>query len=546
MDKQLAYALRKCMTRHDYENALKCLYSGYDKSNKFYEKVVKLREAIIEDLRGDYNPVKGMEFLKESYRLTGKDRFDDFMIFIEWNRPNREKFWLPRREQLKDLCEALQDLWDGKIDELFINLPPRVGKTTIVTFYILWAMLKNPEASNLYCSYTDSVVLSFYNGVLEILNDADNYIWREMYPKRRIAGTNAQEHRLNIQRSRKYASLTCRSLYGSLNGACDCNGIIIADDLHSGIEEAMNKDLLNKAWYRVDNNLLTRAKMGARRLWVGTRWSIADATGRMLDLLENDEKFKNRKFRVINRPALDENDESNFNYKFGVGYDTEYYLQRRASFERNNDIASWEAQYQGEPVERDGSVFRPEDMRYFNGVLPDSEPDRVFTCVDPAWGGGDYTAAPIVYQYGDDLFVADVIYNNGDKSITQALIVNKAKEHNLNAIYIEATRVTSSYAEGVSQKLSRENLAINVQTSIKHFTQNGKQMRIFDKAPDIREKMIFLDKGRSKEYQAFMNNVFAFSVLGKNKHDDAPDSLAMTISNAFFVNNKLKIQKRVF
>lgn len=52
----------------------------------------------------------------------------------------------------------------------------------------------------------------------------------------------------------------------------------------------------------------------------------------------------------------------------------------------------------GQPVERDGALLTPESLRYYNGVLPENEdPDRVFMVVDPAWGGGDYTAAPVVY-----------------------------------------------------------------------------------------------------------------------------------------------------
>jgi len=65
-------------------------------------------------------------------------------------------------------------------------------------------------------------------------------------------------------------------------------------------------------------------------------------------------------------------------------------------------------------------------------------------------------------------------------------------------------------------------------------TNTSKEQRIFDKAPDIREHFVFLtsDK-RSKEYQAFMDNVFSFTINGKNKHDDAPDSLAMASDMAF-------------
>ena len=83
-------------------------------------------------------------------------------------------------------------------------------------------------------------------------------------------------------------------------------------------------------------------------------------------------------------------------------------------------------------------------------------------------------------------------------------------------------------------------------TSTSHFTGDGKEQRIFDKAPDIREHMIFLESGkRSKAYELFMQNVFSFSINGKNKNDDAPDSLAMAINMAFFaLTNTATITKR--
>ncbi|GEM_PF-3593880 len=58
------------------------------------------------------------EIRKESYHLEAKDVFDSYLIYLEWNRPAKKKFYLPRRKQLKTLVEDLQDLVDRKIDFL--------------------------------------------------------------------------------------------------------------------------------------------------------------------------------------------------------------------------------------------------------------------------------------------------------------------------------------------------------------------------------------------------------------------------------------------
>lgn len=475
------------------------------------------------------------EIYRKTLLLAAPHDFDSFMMYIEIDRPPEQRFWMPRRRKLLHICRALQDLEDDKQDELFLSQAPRTGKTTEIDFFMSWIIGRNSERSNLYSSFTDSVCNAFYSGLMEILTDTVTYKYYDVFPTAKLVHTNAKDLLINMDRKKRYASFTGRSLYGTLNGACDCNGYLIADDLIGGIEEAMNKDRLNNAWAKVDNNLLPRAKEGAKILWIGTRWSLIDPIGKRIDLLENDPKYASRRYKIINTPALNENDESNFEYDYGVGFSTEYYQQRRASFERNSDMASWFAQYQGVPIERDGSVFDPNDMRFYNGVLPDADPDRVFMAVDPAWGGGDFVAAPVCAQFGDDIYVVDVVYSNENKKITQPMIAKAVEKYNVAAMKVEGTKMTASYGEDVDSMLRDKGKCINMVINTSHFMGNGKRQRIFDKAPDIRERMLFLADGhRSKEYSAFMQSVFSFTVTGKAaKNDDAADSLAMAIDFAF-------------
>ena len=542
--KSLESAMMAFCKANEWEKAFQCVELEW-KESKNYRLVAAFRGEI----RSCVNE-KTLKLYRASYDLTAREVFDDFMLALEWNRPAEEQFWLPRRDKLKGVCEALQDLEDGKLEELFLSMPPRVGKSTLIMMFNIWIMLRHPERANLYVSYTDTVVTTYYNGMLEILADTYTYRIKDLFPQESIAATNAKLNTLDIDRKKHYPSLTCRSLYGTLNGSCDVanGGLLIADDLHSGIEEALNKALLDKAWGRVTNNLIPRAKEKARVLWIGTRWSVADCIARRIDILKNDNEWKGRKFKIFNVPALDEDDRSNFEYMYDVGFSTQYYKRTRATFERSDDLASWNAQYMGSPVERTGVVFEPTAMRYFNGVLPsDVEPDKIFMTVDPAWGGGDYVAAPCIVQYGFDLYVVDVVYNNGDKKITQPKIVQMAIKNNVGIMYIEGTRVTSSYAEGVSDLLNSKGYKLNLQTTTKHWGGGGgKAQRIYNVAPDIKERMLFLtEKKRSKEYQQFMMNVFAFTIEGKVKHDDAPDSLAMAVQmdNSFV---KAEIYKRPF
>lgn len=551
MNREL-YDLFTAFKDTDVENAYSALVNMWqeDKSEEVYNLIYNYRLELQKMMRSgeyDFNVLENaVHYL---YILTAREKFDDFMIAIEWNREPQERFWLPRRKQLMRICQHLQALADDKLDELFISQPPRTGKTTLVQFFNIWWMLRDPEKANLYVSYSGSVAKTYYEGVLEILNDIYTYDWVEVFPERSVVSTNALDCLINIDRRKKYASLNCKSIDGSLNGLADCNGLAIADDLHEGIEEALSPDRLAKKWGTVENNYISRWKSGCKRLWIGTRWSVNDCISHRIDFIQSDVKCRNIRFAIVNVPALNKDDESNFNYLYGVGFTTQDYQQRRASFEKNNDVASWQAQYMGAPIERQGTVFNVDDMRYFNGTLPDDvEPDKIFMSVDPAWGGGDFVAAPVCYQYGDDIYVVDVVYNNSEKKITQPLICQKAKQWGVQFISIEATKTTSAYVEGISERLKDDGYPCSVTSNTKTFTGEGKAQRIFNHAPDIREKMLFLEGQRSREYDLFMTNVYSFKLVGKNKHDDAPDSLAMAVEYAFAhqKRNIVRVGRRVF
>jgi len=539
---------------------IKAIEQSYDKSairdglgwlvENYDERALgRIRELCIQGLRNTKD-AEYFELYKIGLLISAPKDFDCYMQYLEIDRKPEERFYMPRRKILKRFVESLQDLADGKISELFVSQPPRTGKTTLALMFVTWLAGRDTEHPNLYSSYSDIITKSFYNGLLEIMTDADTYNYGMIFPNSPIVRTNAQDETIDLERKKHYPTITCRSLYGTLNGACDAEGgVIVSDDLIGGIEEAMNKDRLINAWAKVDNNLLPRGKGGTRYLWIGTRWSVIDPAGIRQDLLLNDEQFRDYKWRSINIPALNDLDESNFDYKYGVGFSTRYYKQRRASFERNNDIASWNAQYQGQPIEREGTVFSPDELMYYNGTLPEGEPDRIFMAVDPAWGGGDFVSAPVCYVYGDQIYVADVVYDNGDKSRTQPRLVRAAREHNVSAMYVEASKTTAEFAEDIGKMLKKEGRKLNIQTSMKKAKGTKSKIdSIFAAAPDIRDHFVFLASGhRSKEYEMFMQNVFSFKLIGKNKNDDAPDSLQMAANFALTdKSNKVTVARRSF
>lgn len=551
MNTTLVNAMRKYISVGKNREAYDCLAHIYEEFGaKARNYVIAFRQVLKQAISGGFDVEANYDIMHDTYVLTAQDSFDDFMIAIEWYRKDEEKFWLVRRKQLLPVCEQLEALLSDELDELFLSCPPRVGKTSIVMFFIIWYMNKFPDKSNLYASFSDTVAKTFYNGVLEVLQDPMTYEVGAVFPKNEVKRTDSKDLLIDINRKKRYASLTCRSIDGTLNGSCDAEGLLIADDLHSGIDEARSKDQLAKKWETVRANFLSRKKGTAKILWIGTHWSLMDCISQRIEMLETESEAKSIRYRVFNVPALNENDESNFDYLFHKGFTTDDYKVIRASYEATGDDALWLAPYQGTPIERDGAVFQAQDLRYYNGELPkDLEPDRIIMVVDPAWGGGDYVSAPVIYQYGDDLFLHDLVFTNMDKSVSEPMVVNTAIKNNVAAMYVEGTRVTGNYADEVDTRLRNAGYRCNLQKTTKHWSsQNGKAQRIYDKAPEIKERIIFRDdQHRTKEYQQAMQSLFSFTIEGKNKHDDFPDSLAMAmVMVTSGINARATVMKRRF
>ena len=520
-----------------YEDAYQMAFNCIDVDRKKAHEINKtLRKWVTIAIKGKHREAEKLyEIYRKSLLMDAPDYLDEFMLYNEIDRPLEERFYQTRRKVLKPIVDAIQELVDDELDELFIAMPPRTGKTSLLVFTTAWLMGKKPDIPNLYSSYTGNIVGKFYDAVLEIISDTNVYKWGEVFPQKEKVKTDALEHTINLGRPKHYPTLTCRSIDGTLNGACDVDGgFSIGDDFVSGIEEAMSKDRMIKLWSKVSNDYMSRGKPETTKyVWMGTRWSQIDPEGMRLDLLMNGAETSKRRFKVINLPALDEKDESNFDYPYKKGFSTDAYRMLRENFERNNDMASWLAQYMGTPIEREGALFSVSDFAYYN-VLPEEKPDRVFMAVDPAYGGGDFVASPICFQYGDLCYVEDVVYNDGDKRITQPDIAKKAKKYGVTVIQLEVNKSTEGYRDGLGEEMEKVGYRCTIKTK-NSSSQTSKWQRIFDKAPDIREIFVFKDSGhRSREYTKFMENIFSYKVnlsdRGlKKQHDDAPDSLAQAV-----------------
>lgn len=467
-------------------------------------------------------------------KLEAPYDLDSYMLYIEKNRKRKERFYEPRRKTLKIITDRLQALENDELDELFIHMPARVGKSQLITLYASWHCARDTEASNLYVTYKEGLGGAFLDGVKEIYTDP-TYCFADVFPDVKIVDTDAKNNKLDLNRKKKYKSLSGKGLESGLNGEYDAYGVLILDDILAGVEEVLSEEVLKRKQLIFDNNVMARPKENCKKIYNGTIWATNDLFMDRYNFLETDPSSANVRYDRIIIPALDpETDETNFDYDYGVGFSTEHWRRRRAKFEANNDLAGWFAQCQQQPIDRTNALFQPEGMNYYDFLPQDEEPIKIIAHCDCAFGGADFLAFPIAYYYENrdgslTGYVEDVVYDNSEKHITEPQVVAKIKQHHIKHVHFESNQGGEGYKDDVERMLKEDKSykeVCNI-TSDWALTTKRKDQRIFDNAQSIRELYFKDSRHRHKQYSMFMNNLFSFT-MGKGKHrsDDAPDSLS--------------------
>ena len=450
--------------------------------------------------------------------------FESFLLYMEKNRPFKKKFYEPRAKTLKIVVDDLQDLEDGVIEFYGLSLPPRVGKSTICIFFLAWIAGRNPDLHNAMGGHSGILAKGFYKEFLNLV-DSPEYTYSEIFPDVVVESKSADEFTVNLNTPDRFATLTCRGIDGTWTGAVDISsgGYLYVDDLIRDRTESLSPIRLENRYQDYLNVMVDRKNDGAKELMVGTRWNVLDPLGR------NEERFKgNPKARFRKIPALNEKDESNFNYDYGLGFSAEYYKDLRDRLDKNE----WMAKYQQKPFVREGLLFPEDELNFYNGVLPDGDCFTAAAC-DVAWGGGDSLSMPFGKVFGDTsdgpIYIADWIFNKGDKYVTKPLVVAKTLQHKPNMAKFEANNGGDEYAEDVDRMLKEDGYKTNI-TWAKASNQIGKMAKIIQYAPDIKRRFYFLKPElQSEEYKAAMEELCMLVQIGKNEHDDSADSLVQLL-----------------
>ena len=485
------------------------------------------------------NDIKELFGLHKKVVDAGSDlSFHLFLLAEEWYRDPEKKFYQPRRKVLREVVDALQQLADDEIDLLAISLPPGAGKTTLAIFFILWIALKYPDEPILTGSHSNSFVRGVYDECLRILDPRGEYRTAEIFPNVSVSNTNAKDCRIDLGKRKRFETLEFTSIGTGNAGLYRASRLLYCDDLVSGIEVALSKERLDKLWETYTTDLRQR-KIGdhCKELHIATRWSVHDVIGR----LENDYGDSDRaKFIVI--PALDDNDESNFDYAYGVGFNTKFYHEQREIMED----ASWRALYMNQPIEREGLLYAENELRrYFE--LPDGEPDAILSVCDTKDKGKDYCAMPIVYQYGNDYYVEKIICDNSNPEVVETRLVMELIAHKVHLSRFESNSAGGRVAQKVQEQVKAKGGRTKITTK---YTTSNKETKIIVNSPFIKERCLFKDDsviGSDKEYRRAMQFLCSYTMAGKNKFDDIPDAFAQLSEFIQSLSgNKIEVFQRPF
>lgn len=299
-------------------------------------------------------------------------------------------------------------------------------------------------------------------------------------------------------------------------------------ELHKGIYESWKTEWFNR-----------RTDPSVTYIFVGTMWSPEDILNRTMEDIEVSHTMKPSKIRgfekyvmeatdgyavFIKVPLLDENDESTCPAVMTT--DEARHLRD------TTDEFLFSCVYQQEPIAPTGLEFADDLLEHYE-QLPLTEKGEdiclpyCLSVLDPARRGKDNVSMPIFKTDGDKYYLIDCIFTQKPMTDLYDDIVDKIIEHTITKFVVE-NNIDTSLKTLLEEKLIKKGYGYC--EIIEKYNTVKKEQRIKDARGIIKKFILFKDKKSYKpntDYGRFMKNFTTYSFDFPNKHDDAPDSVAM-------------------
>lgn len=528
----------------EIDTMLKCtartkeLINGYCTDPKQFDgKNIWEVEKVVQESDSEYS------LLNQFYdvlKLESYYNFESFMLYMERKRHWTKRFYFPRRKTLKVVVKDLEELEDRKIKFYGLSMPSRVGKSTICIFFLAWVSLRRPNSHSAMGGHSGILAKGFYKELMNLFTTEEYtfselfYFWNPEYTKKPlVTDKSADEFTITLGNPDRFATVTCRGIDGTWTGAVDVSkdGYLYVDDLVRDREHSLSPMRMENTYQEYLNKMVDRKNDGARELMVGTLWNVLDPLERMRKQYENDPQYR---FRRI--PALDENDESNFNYEIN-GFSTAYYKDMREKL----DKAEWMAKFMQKPYVREGLLFPDNELRFFNGSFNEeleNKERKIIALCDPAFGGADNLSMPVCADFGGkQKYIIDWVYKKGTQAVTVPLVVAAIKKHYITELHIEQNAGGKLITDSIKAEMKKQNVYFCRIIPYYANTKLPKEEKIKGYSDRVKETFIFLmsrqylainDRPtyiRTQMYQDAMDEFTMYTSEGKNPHDDASDSI---------------------
>jgi predicted phage terminase large subunit-like protein len=268
------------------------------------------------------------------------------------------------------LADELMDIERGDKDRVCVNIPPRHGKSQLVsTYYPAWFIGRNPGKKVMLVSHTTDLAVDFGRKVRNII---DSEPYQQVFPNLALSSDSKSAGRWNTTTGCEfYATGVGSALAG--RGA----DLLLVDDPHS------EQDILNgnftafdKAYEWFAFGARTRLMPGGRVAVVHTRWHKKDLTGRLIQDMANNENSD--QYEVVEFPAiLDVVQKDNVTGEENIiqralwpeFFDLQALLRTKASM----PVFQWNAQYQQNPTGEEAAIIKRDWWR----LWPDDDPPAV-------------------------------------------------------------------------------------------------------------------------------------------------------------------------
>ena len=412
------------------------------------------------------------------------------------------------------LANILMDLADGKKDRVCVNIPPRHGKSQLVSIYFpAWFIGKYPDKKILMVSHTADLATDFGRKVRNII---DNDQYRKIFPTVTLAQDSKSAGRWNTNVGGEYYACGVGSALAG-RGA----DLLLVDDPHNE-QDILNGnfDVFDKAYEWFTYGARTRLMPGGRVAIIQTRWHLNDLTGRVTkDMAQNEESDQ---YEVVEFPALFESADGSQRALWPEFYDVQALLRTKASM----PLFQWNAQYQQNPTAEEASVIKREWWKVWKSESP-PPCEYIIMSLDAAAEShtrADYTALTTwgVFMHDETNAYAVILLNAIKKRMEfpelKKLALEEFKEWQPDAFIVEK----KSSGTALYQEMRRMGLLVQEYTP--HRGSGDKLARLNSVADIVQSGLCWVPETRWAE--EVVEEIAGFPFM---PNDDLVDSTVMAL-----------------